>query len=110
MRASSRFGLALKLRRQDRRIEALRVARESLSSLRARHVVRENPAEAALLVNLTVMVEQLAVELQQPGAEEGDMRDALRILETFREAKDSVVRQMATDWSPYLQERLQGRQ
>ena len=110
LRASSRFGRALKLQRKGRTQEALRVARGTVYLLRAPHIVRDNPAEASLLLNLTVMIEHLAGELRQPGADLVDLHDSVRFLETLAESKDNTVRERRAEWLPYLQGVLKQRQ
>ena len=107
LRVSGRFGRATKLQREGRSTEALGVAREALSLLRAPHVVRDDPAEASVLVSLTVLIEHLSVELRQPGAEQVDIRDSLRALENLGDGGSTSVRQMRAEWIPLLRSRLQ---
>ena len=107
LRASGRFGRATKLERRGRAAEALDVAREALSLLRAPHVVRSNPAEASVLLSLTVLTERLSVELGQPGTELVDLRDSVSALENLEDAGSSSVRQMRAEWLPFLRSRLE---
>ena len=107
LRVSGRFGHASNLERTGQADEALRVAREALSRLRAPHVVRSNPAEASLLVNLTVLIERLSVKLQQPGVGEADLREALEALDRLGEHGSPSMRQMRAEWIPFLRSRLQ---
>jgi hypothetical protein len=107
-RASRGFGRASRLARQERPTEALDLARQTLSLLHQPTVLRDNPPEAAVLLSLTMLVETLAHDLQQPGADESDLRDSLRILENFGEGGDESIREMRREWLPYLQARLEG--
>jgi len=107
LRASGRFGRAAKLERDGRAVEALDVAREALTLLRAPHVVRDDPAEASVLVSLTVLIERLSVELRQPGTELVDLRDSVRVLENLGDSGSSSVRQMRSEWLPFLRSRME---
>jgi hypothetical protein len=107
LRVSGRFGHASKLEGAGREDEALHVAREAMSQLRAPHVARGNPAEASLLVSLTVLIERLAVKLRQPGVAEADLRDSLAALEELGDGGSPSVRQMRAEWIPFLRSRLQ---
>ena len=109
LRVSGRFGRATKLERDGRADDALRVAREALSLLRAPHVLRRSPAEASLLVSLTVLAERLAVSLRQPGADATDLRESVEWLENLGEVSASVQR-MRDEWLPFLRSRLQDAQ
>jgi hypothetical protein len=106
LRASGGLGRATKLERQGEALDALRVAREALSLLGARHVVRDNPGEAAVLVNLTMLVDHLASQLGQPGAARADLVDSVRVLERFGDNGDAKLKRMRTEWLPHLRGRL----
>jgi hypothetical protein len=45
--------------------------------LHSTRVVRTRPAEGAVLVMVTMLIERLALQLAQPGADEADLRDVL---------------------------------
>jgi hypothetical protein len=105
-RASRRRGRANKLCRNGRLEEALAVVYEGLSLLRQPGVIRANPAEASMLVCLTIMVEQLAHELQQPGASEQDLRDSFSCLRALGSGGGRSVQEIRTAWFPYLQARV----
>jgi hypothetical protein len=108
LKASRRLGRAEKLRKASRPQDALTVAREGLAFLHHPDVIRDSPPEMSALVCLTITVEQLAHELQQPGADERDLRDAyanLAELRTSTSPKESL-RRMRAAWLPYLHRRL----
>jgi hypothetical protein len=103
LKASPRFGRASKLRDAGRKEEALAVAREALALLRAPHVDRTNFAAASILTCCTILVEELASELHQPGAETTDISDTLAYLKLMPE-KSNVDDLRA--WIPYLESRI----
>jgi len=99
LRASARFGRAVKLRDDGKPADAIRVGREALAILGHPHVVRSNPAEAAVLCSATVLVEGIAHELNITGAAPRYIVDALQ-----------AIRSMGPDgefaeWVPYLEQR-----
>ena len=79
MSAVRRFGRASRLRDKGRNSEALALAQEALQILRRPRVIRTNPAEAAVLSCATVLVEGLAHELKQPGADLRDISDTWQL-------------------------------
>ncbi|HEY2968514.1 MAG TPA: hypothetical protein VGK75_09115 [Casimicrobiaceae bacterium] len=99
MRASARFGRATKLRDAGKRADALKVARETLAILGHPHVLRLNPAEGSVLCCATVLVEELANELEVPGASHRDIVDALRFIRAVGPGSD------LTHWIPHLEQR-----
>ena len=105
LRASRLFGRANRLRDAGRMEESLIVARQSLAVLRAPWVVRYRPAEGSVLLSTTMLVEQVASELNRPGAEEMDLADALAYLKIL--PQDSAREIFGTaEWAPYLESRL----
>jgi len=105
LRASRLFGRAGRLRDAGRMEESLNVARQSLAILRAPWVVRDRPAEGSVLLSATMLVEQVASELNRPGAEEVDLADALAYLKIL--SPDSAREIFGTgDWAPYFESRL----
>ena len=86
--------------------DALGVAREGLSLMHSSHVIRTHPGEAATLGMLTMMVERLASELGEPGADERDLREVLEVLEVFAAGQSNIAAQVRADWLPFLKSRL----
>lgn len=76
-RASRHLGRSHRLRRAGRVRDALRVARDGLSLLDAPVIRRQESAEGALLVTLTIQVEVLAQEIGERGAGVRDLLDLL---------------------------------
>ena len=97
MRASARFGRACKLRRSGKKEEALKVARETLAILGHPDVIRHNPAEGSVLSCSTILVEELATELNVTGAEYRDLVDALRYIKAVGPKGEFA------NWIPYLE-------
>lgn len=105
LRASSRFGRASRLRDKGEKAEALSIGHEALTLLAQPHVVRSNPAEAAVLASATVLVEGLASELKQPGATARDVSDSLACIRALDPSSE------LTEWVPFLEWRAkQGRE
>ena len=105
LRASRLYGRAGRLRDAGRMEESLKVAQQSLAILRAPWVVRHRPAEGSVLLSTTMLVEQVASELNRPGAEELDIADALAFLKFL--PPDSAREIYGTaDWGPYFESRL----
>jgi len=104
--ASGLFGRSIKLRRAGRREEALRVAREGLSTLGAAGVNRHAPHAGACLLSLTIQVEQLAQELGEPGASWQDIIDSLQLLRALPEASSGAEAETRRAWLPYFEARV----
>jgi len=100
MRASSRFGRAAKLRDSGDLVEAMKAAREALAILSRPNVLRFNPAEGSILSCATVLVEELAPQLQMDGACRSDLVDALRLIRTLGSESDLAA------WIPHLEQRV----
>lgn len=100
LRASSRFDRASKLRDTGKKREALKLAREALQILGHPNVVRSNPAEGSVLSCATVLVEELAHESGQRGAELRDLMDALQYIRLLGPGSDLA------EWVPYLEQRV----
>ena len=79
---------------------ALSVARDALAQLSSPIIVRTNPIESSLLASATILVEELALKLGQPGAPERDISDALA---SIRELGQKSV---YLEWAPHLEKRL----
>ena len=105
LRASRLFGRAGRLRDAGRMEESLDVARQSLAVLRAPWVVRHRPMEGSVLLSATMLVEQVASELNRSGAEKMDLADALAYLKML--TPESAREIFGTeDWAPYFESRL----
>ena len=100
MRASARFGRAAKLRDSGMKAQALAIAREALAILSHPHVIRSNPAECSVLSCATVLVEELASELNEKGADLRDAVDALRAIQAMGPGAE------LSGWVPYLEQRV----
>ena len=105
LKASRLFGQAGRLRDAGRKEEALSIARQSLTVLRAPWVVRRRPAEGSVLLCTTMLVEQVASELNQDGAEEDDLADALAYLKSLPSGSELEIFG-SKGWIPYLESRL----
>jgi hypothetical protein len=103
LKASRRFGQASRLRDRGKKTEALSLGREALLLLAQPHVVRTNPAEAAVLASATVLVEGLASELEQPGATARDVDDSLQCIRALGPSSELA------QWVPFLEWRSKQR-
>jgi len=103
LRASSLFGRARRLRDAGRKEEALSVARQSLAELHAPWVARRWGTEGSVLVCATILVEQVASELNQPGADSSDLSDALALLKSL---PPGATPESFEGSIPYLEARL----
>lgn len=98
--AIRRFGRANRLREKGQNGEALAAAREALEILRKPGIIRTNPAEGAVLSCATVLVEEMARELDVAGADEADILEALSIIRAHGSSSE------LESWVPYLEWRL----
>ena len=78
------------------------VARDGLTVLSGPVVERQHPAEGAALTCLTILVEELSSELQQPGASMNDLMDTLKFIKQLP-AESSTDLQNMKAWVPYLE-------
>jgi hypothetical protein len=99
LRASARFGCATRLRDAGKNEEALKAAREALAILSHPSVVRSHPAEGSVLSCATVLVEELAKQLQTTGSSHRDIVDALSFIRAVGPSSDLA------HWIPYLEQR-----
>jgi len=104
LRASGMFGRADKLRRAGKVHEAVSVAHQALELLRAPHVMRDRPAEGAVLSSLTVLVEEAAHSRGVAGASQRDIRDTVKYLKQLPQGSVGELQ----SWVPYLEARLSG--
>ena len=98
------FGRADKLRRAGKMEEAVSVARNALELLRSPNVMRNHPAEGAVLCSLTVLVEDVAHSGSVAGADERDIRDTVEFLNQLPRGSVEELQ----SWVPYLESRLNG--
>ncbi len=105
LKASSRLGRAGRLREKGRKEEALAVARDGLVTLRGPAVKRQNPAELSALVCLTLLVEELALELRRPGATKSDLVDTLNQIQESSDGWSPETQSMKS-WIPHLEARI----
>lgn len=105
LKASNLFGRASRLRDSGRKEEALEAARQSLAVLRSPWVVRHRPAEGSVLLCAVMLIEQVASELNQQGAEDNDLADALANLKNLPPSSSLEIIG-STDWVPYFESRL----
>ena len=105
LKASRLLGHAGRLRDEGRKEEALNIARQSLTVLRSPWVVRHHPAEGSVLLCTTMLVEQVATELNQHGAEIVDLTDALAYLKSLPPGSELEIFG-SEGWVPYLESRL----
>lgn len=75
MKASRNFGKALKSQRRGNEDMALSMAHQGLSSLASSSVNRHTPHTSSVLIQLTMLCEQLATKLQREGASKQDLED-----------------------------------
>ncbi len=98
LKATSRFGDAVKLRDAGRKSEALVAGKEALAILRQPVINRSGGPEGSCLACCTVLVEELSTELHQTGADIADIKDTLVFLRLLPEDRKS-------GWIPYLESR-----
>ena len=101
-RASGALGSALRLQKRGNLSAALEVARRGLVLLSAAYVVRSGAAESSGIVNLTILVEELALETKSQGASFTDVRDTVKLLKQLGQSAPPAL----SAWLPYLEGRL----
>ena len=102
LKASSRLGRAYRLRNKGQKREALAIANDGLKILSSPVVKRQNPAEGSALACLTILVEELSSELQQPGASMYDLMDTLKLIKNLPAESSGDIQKIKT-WVPYLE-------
>ena len=98
LKATSRFGDAVKLRDAGRKNAAIAAGKEALAILRRPAINRVGGLAGSCLACCTVLVEELSTELHQTGAEIADIKDTLAFLRGLPEDPKS-------GWIPYLESR-----
>ena len=106
LKASSKYGRSIKLRRIGRSREALEVARQGLFLLSDPVVRRQEAPEGSGVVCLTLQVERLAHELGEPGAGERDLADTVAFLRSMPAGARGQAAEIKRDWLPYFEGRL----
>jgi len=117
--AISRMRDAESLRGAGQAREALALGRAGLELLADPSVDRENAVELTAIITLTILVEELAAELQEPGASGQDLVDTLAVLKRTGDAMSrnpeanaaapNGWREMQAKWIPLLEARLMTR-
>jgi hypothetical protein len=102
MRAGAAVGRSSRSRREGNLLAALAQARAGLDLLGRRHVCREHPPEAAALVSLTVLAEEIGAELDEAGASLTDLADSVRLLKAMN---SEPVPDLCSS-IPFVEERL----
>lgn len=102
MQASADVGRGFRFRDQGDKSKALVQARLGLTRLSKRYVRRSNPVEGSALVSLSILAEDMGVELGQAGASEADLVDSISYLQGIN-PKDGVELCASI---PFLQARL----
>lgn len=97
----------MRLRKRGEPREALIVAKQSLDLLRYSFVRRQGPTAGAVLVNLTILVEHLANELNEPGALMEDLADSVQFLKEIESVPSSQLKELMA-WLPYLEFKASG--
>jgi len=106
------------MRARGEELSALAEALSALAQLRHPGVDRTHPVVRTALISLTILVEEVASEVGQPGAQTVDVRDALAALKAAAAhiQRDSAVAASAPPgwavlvekWIPALEGRLGG--
>jgi len=103
LKASGNYGSALKQRKKGNTLKALEIANNGLSLLSLPGVIRKNPAESSVIINLTIFVEEVASEIGKKGATEKDLKDTYIFISDL---KDTEVYNEFKDWLQYLENKL----
>ena len=102
-RASRCFGAALKAQKKGNDKKALEKANRGLYYLSLPGVIRSNPAEASVLVSLTILVEQTSYKASQQGANTQDLCDTYILI---KDNLDSGAFKEYKEWLPYITNKL----
>jgi hypothetical protein len=102
VRAGAAVGRSSRSRSEGNLPAALAHARAGLDLLGKPHVCRENPPEAAALVSLTVLAEEIGAQLKEVGASTTDLTDSIR----FLKGMSSEPLPDLCSSIPFLEERL----
>ena len=103
LKATRRFGVALKQDKKGETARALRNARDGLRILSLPGVIRSNPAESSVLIQLTLLVESLTHESGESGASEKDLCDTYL---SITELEGTDVYSELSEWLLYIENKL----
>ncbi len=103
LKASGLYGSALKAHKKGNTVKALEFANKGLSLLSLPGVIRKNPAEASIIINLTIFVEEVASEIDMSGATEKDLKDTYIFISDL---KGTEIYNDFKDWLQYLENKL----
>ena len=107
MRVSSAYGRAQKYRENGQPADAMAEALRGLSLLGKLGPERAEHPSGVLVFFLTIMVEELAIELNVPGASVEDLRGAVTFARAMSTKADSESEQFEyQEWIPFLESRL----
>lgn len=104
LQASRCVGKSERLEKLGKYEEAAKVARAGLSLLSQPFVVRDNPAESAALIVLTLQLEQLAHEHNYEGVSESELVEAYHLINQIY--PDDLKGKQYSEWLPYIEARL----
>ncbi|MDO8932278.1 MAG: hypothetical protein Q7U97_07795 [Rhodocyclaceae bacterium] len=102
MRASAVVGRGFKLRDRGDLHGALMQAHAGLALLNKPYVRRGNPVEGSSLASLTILADQVAVELHVQGASAVDLADSIAFLNQLKGDKEPEL----CSFLPFLENRL----
>ena len=103
LRASGCFGSASRLHGKGKDKKALEKAKKGLHLLSLPGVTRTNPAEASVLVHLTMLAEQIAYKSSEQGASKNDLHDTYIFI---RDNKNNEAFHEYEEWLPYIIKKL----
>lgn len=104
LQASRCVGKSERLEKNGKHEEAFKIAREGLSLLSHPVVIRNNPAESATLIVLTMQLERLAHEHHYEGASENELVYAYHMINQIY--PDDSKGNQYREWLPYIEARL----
>jgi len=103
LKASRRFGAAIKHEKKGDTALALQSARDGLRILSSPGVIRTNPAESSVLMSLTIMVENISHESAESGASEKDLCDTYL---SINDLEGTDIYKEYYEWLQYIEEKL----
>jgi len=103
LKASGNYGSAIKQRNKGKTLKALNIANKGLSLLSLPGVIRNNPAESSVIINLTIFVEEVASEIGKSGAAEKDLKDTYNFI---GDLEGTEIYNEFKDWLQYIENKL----